>query len=238
MIDQLQFLEIARRLLVEARQYAVAQMDRRPIVNTVEWYINNWTISSTIPKGDDVPAYSAWAILASREQQVTNVADFMVTIDARKQSTVAAILVDPQQLESFHVLLRVDGTLVAVEQIRFIGPGLLTLPDNSVDVAIEEASRASRTRGALGAPLLARLRGLSVAVVGLGRGGWLPTYACSFQDADARSVFRRWTRRRWSVSFTFFRNPRGVSSPVRDQNGITSELEVFFTSMLLLPPWQ
>jgi molybdopterin/thiamine biosynthesis adenylyltransferase len=94
---------------------------------------------------------------------------------------LVAISLDPERREALDVCILDRGHPFTPDRVRFVGAGLLTLPEHGDDPvealdalpaakAFHEA-RASRTRGALGGELHDRLGRAELLVVGAGGGG-------------------------------------------------------------------
>ena len=166
-IDQPSFFQAARSVLVDETTFAIGQVRRRPLGTTTELIVGQWRVLNAPPNGDSFAPLMDWAVL-SASPDIGNPQTLLQRVHPRKSHLVIGVRLDGSDHDRLAVEVMDHATICSPHEIRFIGSGLITLPEPIP--AADYSLRASRTAGALG-KLFDRLRSLSVAVVGAGRGG-------------------------------------------------------------------
>lgn len=194
-ISQPQFLRIARPVLVDSGKFAVGHVRRRRTTRGLELIIDRWRDVNGIPDGRSMAPMLDWAVMVSNVDQRIPVERLLEVVRPKRSHLLIGIALEPRNHDVLPVLIQEDGHVFRPEQIRFIGAGMLTLPDSSVEsvsprdegsTSSDDAEtgelevdsihlvgidlRSSRTIGALHS-LFPRLGTLTVVIVGAGRGG-------------------------------------------------------------------
>ena len=201
-INQPQFLETLRSVMLDQGQFVVGRVTRRRTTQGLELIIDNWSQVEGVPNGTSMAPMLDWAVMVNNFHQRIPVERLIDVVHPKKSHLLVAISLEPDHHELFPVLILENGRVYRPERVRFIGSGLLTLPDSnpsfvsdadnnslnginaedsrftqsdaitdsSDNYVVNETLRSSRTAGALRG-LYDRLRGLTVILVGAGRGG-------------------------------------------------------------------
>ena len=194
-INQPQFLRTLRSVMLDQGQFVIGRVIRRQTTQSLELIIDGWSPTEGIPDGRSMAPMLDWAVLVNNFNQRIPVERLIEVVQPKRSHLLVAISLEPDHHELLPVLIVDNGRVFRPEQIRFIGSGLLTLPDSSdttasgrdevdhtasvnapVDYPIPSSTsdsdqlRSSRTTGALRG-LYDRLQKLTVILVGAGRGG-------------------------------------------------------------------
>lgn len=180
--------------MLDQGQFVVGRVVRRRTTQGLELIIDSWSHAEGIPDGRSMAPMLDWAVMVNNFNQRIPVERLIDVVQPKRSHLLVAISLEPDHHELLPVLILDNGRVSRPEQVRFIGSGLLTLPDSNIKVpsAIDrdpndsrstdndeptssgtmdnETLRSSRTVGALRA-LYDRLQKLIVILVGAGRGG-------------------------------------------------------------------
>ncbi|MCA9012301.1 MAG: ThiF family adenylyltransferase [Planctomycetaceae bacterium] len=194
-INQPQFLRTVRSVLLDQGQFVVGRVRRRRTSHGLELIIDGWSHVEGVPDGRSMAPMLDFAVMVSNLSQRIPVERLIEVVRPKRSHLLIAISLEPEHHELLPVLIIDDGRVLRPEHVRFIGSGLLTLPDairTTLTVSGEAASRvkeesadrpedlstiptidtlrSSRTIGAL-RHLYQRLAMLTIILVGAGRGG-------------------------------------------------------------------
>ncbi|MCA9151914.1 MAG: ThiF family adenylyltransferase, partial [Planctomycetales bacterium] len=167
-IRQAEFLRCVRMILLDPSRMAVCRVRRRETGEALEFLLDHWTLSEATPNGQDLPPLSDWGVITKDFDQAMSPQALLKRVQPKSSQSVVGICLQAENPNAFPTLVFDQGTWRTPESIRFVGAGMLTLPDVFDDSAV--TLRESRTAGALG-PLFPRLKASSIALIGAGRGG-------------------------------------------------------------------
>lgn len=167
-LPQFEFRQVVAPLLLDRGRCAVAQLYRRDTPCGREFLVGDWSPRPTLPRGDEFPPLAEYAVLTSNTSGHLPAARLPAVIEPKRSHTLLGIALEPRDRAAFPLTLWEHGETPPVSDIRFIGPGLLHLPD-STPAALRVDRRASRTRGAL-PDVYDHIGTLSTILIGAGRG--------------------------------------------------------------------
>ncbi|MFT5323450.1 MAG: molybdopterin/thiamine biosynthesis adenylyltransferase [Planctomycetaceae bacterium] len=142
------------------------------------------------PDGSSLPPLEDWAVVVTNFDDHIPVEHVPEIVRPKRSHLLVAISLDPEDHTLFPVRIVDQGRMSVPDEVRFVGPGLVTLPeprgtgfehddshdsdsdDNAGELPSQRQNsvRASRTRGALRG-LYDRMGTQSVLLMGFGRGG-------------------------------------------------------------------
>jgi len=175
-----------RPLLAQPGGFAVGRMrwlateqDRRLLVEGVE-------LIDRVPSGDRFPPLADWCVfhVSSAERDIRSARELLARLRPKASQTVAAVVVDPggnvaQSPNWDGAVYMGEGRVIGIAGLRVVGPGMLRVEREPVDDLPaaagsshdDSAVRYSRLEGAVGMPVVQRLRQAAVTLIGAGRNG-------------------------------------------------------------------
>ena len=172
-LDQHALEAVLGPVLLDRGTFAVAPVRRRYTKYGRELMIADWQIASGLPDGRDRPPLDDWAVMVSNIDNIVPVDRMAEIIRPKRSHLVVLISLNPGDRTALPVRIFENGRPARPVEVRFIGPGLVTIPEPAVspdDQTGAPDSRSSRTRGALRG-LYDRLEPLQVLQLAFGRGG-------------------------------------------------------------------
>lgn len=169
--DQADLLPACRTILVDQGSHAIGRVRRREMAQFTELIVDRWELTAELPRGQSLAPLLDWAVITASESETRTPLDLVHAVRPRRSHLVVAITLDRENLDRLPLLIHQQHRSTVPEQIRCIGPGLLTLPDSNDSKTGRNSIRSSRERGGLGDALHGQIGGLSLAFVGNGRGG-------------------------------------------------------------------
>lgn len=162
-----------RDLLVEPDAVAVGRLRRHPTAEAREYVIDDLQLSREVPNGRTRPPLDDWCLVAMAAGPDTR-DDLLERIDPPGAQLLVLLLIARDDRGRLSATMHSHGKTEHVDEVRFIGPGMVTVgeataPGKSDDAVSTE--RWSRTAGALGDAVTRRLRQATVTLVGAGRTG-------------------------------------------------------------------
>lgn len=184
-INQHRFLQAVRPVLLDRGRFATGRIRRRQAGRSLEFIINDWTVTDGVPNGKTMAPMLDWAVMSTNFDNIAPVERLAEIVQPRQSHLLVVISLDPNNYSAMSVLIVDEGQVLVPDRVQLIGHGLLTLENTSITSATEDtnepqsdksrddqtmaALRASRTAGALG-PLYYRLNTMQVILIGAGRG--------------------------------------------------------------------
>lgn len=166
-IDQAGFFRALRPILVDVGSVATCRVQRRALTRECELILDRWTVQTSLPNGQTLPPLTDWGLLAVDASPGMSPEELIRRIQPKRSQFVVAICLNPDNYRNLPIVLYDQGKIIRPETIRFIGSGMLTLPEPP---SRPRTMRDSRTAGAL-RDQYDRVACTSLALVGAGRGG-------------------------------------------------------------------
>jgi molybdopterin/thiamine biosynthesis adenylyltransferase len=165
-INQREFIDAVRPVLIQARRVATCRIRRRETTSSIELLMNDWSATDAFPSGQALPPMSDLGLVMIANDDETPERMIERTRPKRSQ-TVVGVCLRSSDFRHLPVAIFDQGEWVRPESVRFIGSGLLTLPEST---PMPPSVRESRTWGPLRSEF-DRMTSLWVTLVGVGRGG-------------------------------------------------------------------
>ncbi len=166
-INQGEFLRELRPILVDTGRVARCHINRRETTSSIELILTPWFAGSPLPDGQAMPPLTDWGVATVVNDDATTPEGLIERLRPKASHLVVAICLRSTDLRRMPVAIYDRGTVVHPESVRFIGSGLLTLPEPP---AVNPSLRDSRTAGGLRSQF-DRMKSLAIILVGAGRGG-------------------------------------------------------------------
>lgn len=162
-----------RELLVEPDAAAVGRVRRHPTAVAREYLIDDLQLSREVPNGRTRPPLDDWCLVAMASGPDT-LDNLLERIHLPSAQLLVLLLIARDDRGQLSATIHSHGKTERVDEVRFIGPGMITVAERTRLGTPDDAwsaERWSRTTGALGETVTRRLRQATVTLVGAGRTG-------------------------------------------------------------------
>ncbi|MEM7476653.1 MAG: ThiF family adenylyltransferase [Planctomycetota bacterium] len=170
-----------RGIGVQAHRCAVSPLRWQNSQRTISLIAEDAAMADSLPRGSDRLAADDWLMIYPCEdvRDPDTMRSMVHTIQPGPSQTLVLLLVDATKHASWNAGCVHQRELFALDQVQCVGSGMLRLGAAS-EHSSTNSKRWSRTRGALGTPVLHKIRTADVTLVGAGRNG----SAAAFQLAS------------------------------------------------------
>lgn len=128
-LEQHAFEDIVRRVILDRGVFATGQVIRRRTRLGQELIIRRWKITPEIPDGRNRPPLDDWAVVVTNFDGHIPVESLPAVVQPKRSHLLVAISLDPDDHRLLPVRIIDQGRIFVPDSVRFIGPGLLTLPE-------------------------------------------------------------------------------------------------------------
>lgn len=167
---------VLRTLVVDSGGFAWGTVRWRREPQVEEILCDHLETTRDLPRGAARPPFDDWLVLLIDPSEVISAARWLDRIGPKQSQRLAVVALDGRDRRRWDAVLYDRGRCVPIDTLMVAGSGMLSLQRTPGDVEVlsdVNQLRASRTAGALGAEVCAKLRAACVTLVGAGRLGAL-----------------------------------------------------------------
>ncbi|MBI2478125.1 MAG: ThiF family adenylyltransferase [Planctomycetia bacterium] len=174
------FESVLRKQLFAGHLWALGDIQWRTILHEDRGIARALTTAESLPRGINRPPLDDFLVMRVTGSSELNPKRIIDDIQPRRSQTVVVLLLDSDDHEKWAGAVFRNGTVHPLAGFSIVGGEMLTVAasrdEDTGDFTVDDDSRYSRLRGAVGDDVYRKLRNSAVTIIGTSRSGTLAAW--------------------------------------------------------------